>query len=232
MDNSNQATNQQSRYYVTVEGNIAIGKSTFITRLREQLGADAVVFNEPIDLWTNFKGVNLLNEMYNNPISRSFHIQSYIQLTMAIIQQTQVHPPIKVMERSLNSGRFIFTEVMRHQKHIDSIEYELLNEWFQWLDPQSLPTNQIIYLRASPEISMRRLRQRNRAEETPVTLEYLQLIHNLYEKWLSDSDIPVKVINQDQDLSETLSAADELAEELKSKIYPHLLGNINSPKIY
>jgi deoxynucleoside kinase len=223
----NFSTGQKSRYYILVEGNIAVGKSTFIDRLEEKLGRNATIFKEPVDKWTDLRGTNLLKEMYQDPPHKSFAIQTYIQLTMAMTQQSMIYRPIKVMERSLNSGRKVFTEAMKILGHISPTEYNILDEWYQWLDHRNIPTNQIIYLRSSPDLALKRLRQRNRPEESNVNLDYLTLIHDLHENWLIHHKPrnlpPVKVIDQDQTLEETLCAADQLAIELKSKIFPHLL---------
>lgn len=216
-----------SNYYILVEGNIAVGKSTFIHRLKNQLGVNASIHCEPVDKWTNLRGTNLLNEMYLDPIHRSFHIQSYIQLTMAMTQQLFSNKPIKVMERSLDSGRHVFTEAMKVSRHIDSTEYNILDEWYQWLEQRNVPTNEIIYLRSTPELALNRLRRRNRPEEEKVNLDYLTLIHDLHERWLMTPNKvngpKVTVIDQNQSLEDTLCAADSLALELKEKIYPHLL---------
>ena len=227
----NQATNTpvhlKSRYYILVEGNIAVGKSTFINRLEEKLGHNATVFNEPVDRWTNLRGTNLLKEMYHAPSRNSFAIQSYIQLTMAMTQQSMIYRPIRVMERSLNSGRKVFTEAMMIQGHINRTEYNILDEWYQWLDQRNIPTNQIVYLRSTPDLALKRLRERNRPEESNVNLDYLTLIHDLHENWLIHRKPrnlpPVKIIDQNRTLEETLRAADQLAHELKLKIFPHLL---------
>ena len=42
----------------------------------------------------------------------------------------------------------------------------------------------VIYLRTSPEVAYERLKARSRSEEKIVSLEYLQDLHNLHEKWL------------------------------------------------
>jgi hypothetical protein len=49
---------------------------------------------------------------------------------MAINQQTPIHKPIKVMARSLESGRFVFMEAMFKEGHIDKTEYDILDKWF------------------------------------------------------------------------------------------------------
>jgi deoxyadenosine/deoxycytidine kinase len=215
----------KSNYCALVEGNIAVGKSTFLNRLKENLGDDGRIFTEPVELWTNFKGINLLQDMYNNPSRNSFRFQTFVQLSIGSIQHQIVKPPIKVMERSLDSGRYIFTEAMFKLGHIDQIEYNIIDEWFQWLTKISPPADEIIYLRATPETALKRLQQRNRLGESGVSLEYLELIHELHEEWLmSDSNsVKVRVIDQNQSLAESLQTADDLSAELKSKFVKNSL---------
>jgi deoxyadenosine/deoxycytidine kinase len=217
----------QSRYYILVEGNIAVGKSTFLKRLEQQLGKNAEVFPEPIDNWTNYKGVNLLHEMYKNPAKNSFRFQTFVQLSIGSIQYKLTQAPIKVMERSLNSGRHIFTEAMSRLGHIDPIEYNIIDDWYQWMTQISPPVDEIIYLRTSPEVALKRLNRRHRSAESGVTLEYLTTIHDLHENWLMSGscDTKIRVIDQNQPLEQSLQTADELAIELKSKIFPYLLRN-------
>ncbi len=129
------------------------------------------------------------------------------------------------MERSLESGRFVFMEAMLKEGHIDQTEYDILDEWFTWLKQKNPAVDEIIYLRSTPAIALQRLLNRNRIEESSVTLSYLSAIHKLYDNWLFNTDIPVTVINQDQTLEETLSAANQLAIKFKSKIWKIKLKN-------
>ena len=215
----------KSKYYVLVEGNIAVGKSTFLKRLEQNLGNNAKVLPEPIDTWTNFKGQNLLNEMYLDPAKNSFRFQTYVQLSIGSIQHKTSKKPIKIMERSLNSGRFIFTEAMFKLGHIDFMEYNIIDEWFQWLTNISPKVDEIIYLKASPEVALKRLNKRNRFGESGVSLDYLTTLHELHEKWLMSGshDAKIRVVDQNQSLQYSLQIADSIASEIKSKIYPHLL---------
>ena len=213
----------QSTYHVLVEGNIGVGKSTFLNRLKENLGNDATVFTEPVELWTNFKGTNLLQQMYDNPDRNSFRFQTFVQLSIGSVQHSFVKTPVKIMERSLQSGRFIFTEAMFKLGHIDQVEYDIIDEWFQWLTKISPQIDEIIYLRASPETALKRLRQRGRIGESGVSLEYLTHIHELHEQWLQSGSntVKVRVIDPDRSLAESLQTADNISTEIKSKILPY-----------
>jgi len=208
----------QTRYHVVVEGNIAVGKTTFMKHLQSKLNNKAEILLEPLGKWTNLKGANLLQDMYANPTQRSFHAQTYIQLTMAINQQTPANKPIKIMERSLESGQFVFIKTMLEEGHIDQTESDILDEWYNWLQSRNPPVHEIIYLRSTPQVALERLINRNRSEESSVTLHYLESIHKRYDQWLLNSSVPVTIIDQNQSLSDTISAANELANRLLLQI--------------
>ncbi len=58
---------------------------------------------EPLNKWTNFRGTNLFNKLYENPCKNSFQFQTFVQLTMAEIQFKHSEKPICIIERSLFS---------------------------------------------------------------------------------------------------------------------------------
>lgn len=90
-------------FTVIVEGNIASGKTTFLQHFNQY--EDVCVMPEPIGLWRDCDGHNLLGLMYEDIKKWSFTFQSYVQLTM-LQQHTKPTPcPIKVMERSIYSAR-------------------------------------------------------------------------------------------------------------------------------
>lgn len=52
-----------------------------------------------------------------------------------------------------------------------------------------------VYLRTDPEVAFQRIKTRNRFEEKDVTLEYIQHLHELHDKWLNvhTTDVPESV---------------------------------------
>jgi deoxyadenosine/deoxycytidine kinase len=207
-------------YSVLVEGNIASGKSTFLKKVERTLLDQAKVTYEPLDQWTSFKGLNLLKELYLNPKRFSFQFQTFVQLTMARIQLQETTDKFRFSERSLFSERFVFIEALKALQHISPTEYDILVEWFEFLEPKIQPVNELIYLRTTPAVAFRRLQSRGRNEEAPVTIEYIELIHSLHEQWLIEKTLPtsenfkkitVRIVNQDKTL-------DELKPEFESII--------------
>ena len=206
---------------VLVEGNIASGKTTFLKKLESKFKDSALITFEPLDQWTNFKGKNMLKELYTDPKRFSFQFQTFVQLTMAKIQTTQTTKPFKFSERSLYSERFVFIEALKILQHISQTEYDILIEWFDYLVQKVPPVDQIIYLRTTPEIAYQRLIKRSRNEENSVQLDYIELIHSLHEQWLIEGKdfftknvkVPVlKVVDQDKNLDELESEFEQMAE--------------------
>ena len=218
-------------FTIIVEGNIGAGKSTFLKHFEDFPEVDVLM--EPIEKWCNLDGQhNLLQLMYDNPERNSMTFQSYVQLTMT---QQHVKKPsspevnVKVIERSLYSSRHCFIENLHRKGKLADSEFAVLCEWFEFLieSPQmNLEVDLIIYLRTSPEVAWERVKDRARAEEKVIPLEYLKELHSLHEEWLmtQNTNVPAKVlvIEVDQDFKEN--------PRLYQKIVEEVLKNIELPK--
>ena len=213
-----------SVYNIYIEGNIAAGKSTLLNILQTELGTNVECIPEPLEQWTNFKGHNLLQSMYsNNP--QAFTLQTFIQLTMARIQLASTTKTIKITERSLLSERFVFIEGLKEQGLISGLEYDILVEWFDFLQSRAPHVSEIIYLRTDPDSAFLRLRSRARLEEGLTTLKYVRIIHELYEKWLMTPVIQhpflLTVINSNEDISVLTKQFTNLAKAIKIRALAH-----------
>lgn len=60
----------------------------------------------------------------------------------------------------------------------------------------------VVYLRSSPEVVLKRVKERGRPEENEISLKFLQELHESHERWLMSEDsvntIPVLVLDADQ----------------------------------
>ncbi|KAK2837248.1 hypothetical protein Q5P01_014460 [Channa striata] len=208
---SNQASSQDRGARVkrvSIEGNIAVGKSTF-ARLLQSASPDWEVVAEPVSKWQNIesgtvKGMsaapqttvsNLLQMMYQDPQRWSYTFQTYSCMSRL---RTQLQPPparllsaqgtpVQVYERSVYSDRYIFALNMFELGCINLTEWAVYQDWHSLLVEQfgqQVELEGIIYLRAPPEKCMERLERRGRAEEKGVKLDYLDKLHIQHERWL------------------------------------------------
>ncbi|XP_017269216.1 deoxyguanosine kinase, mitochondrial [Kryptolebias marmoratus] len=200
---------------VSIEGNIAVGKSTF-ARLLQSACPDWEVVAEPVSKWQNIeskssKGAdappqttvsNLLQMMYQDPQRWSYTFQTYSCMSRL---RTQLQPPparllsskgtpVQVYERSVYSDRYIFALNMFELGCINATEWAVYQDWHSLLVEQfghQVELEGIIYFRASPQKCMERLRRRGRPEENEVKLDYLDKLHVQHERWLVEKSTEI-----------------------------------------
>ncbi|XP_030633371.1 deoxyguanosine kinase, mitochondrial isoform X2 [Chanos chanos] len=190
---------------VSIEGNIAVGKSTF-ARLLQNAGEDWEVIQEPVSKWQNVEDAtsqvgpettvsNLLQMMYQEPQRWSYTFQTFSCMSR---MRTQLQPPpprllqstatpVQVYERSVYSDRYIFALNMFELGCINPTEWAVYQNWHSFLVEEfghRIQLEGIIYLRAPPETCMERLMKRGREEEQGVKLDYLEKLHTQHENWL------------------------------------------------
>ncbi|KAE8608356.1 hypothetical protein XENTR_v10011479 [Xenopus tropicalis] len=191
---------------ICVEGNIASGKTSCLDFFSNT--ADLEVYKEPVAKWRNVRGHNPLGLMYQDPNKWGLTLQTYVQLTMLDIHTKPSISPVKMMERSIYSAKYIFVENLYQSGKMPEVDYAILTEWFEWIVKNTdTSVDLIVYLQTSPETCYQRLKKRCREEERVIPLEYLYAIHNLYEDWLVKQTsfpvpAPVLVIDANKELEE------------------------------
>nr|XP_057926457.1 deoxyguanosine kinase, mitochondrial isoform X2 [Doryrhamphus excisus] len=175
---------------VSIEGNIAVGKSTF-SRLLRQTCQDWAVVSEPVSEWQNIDN-GTSKETGASPQKTTFACMSRFK--------TQLQPPptcllsspgtpVQVYERSVYSDRYIFALNMYELGCINSTEWAVYQDYHSFLVEQfghQVELEGIIYLKAPPEKCMERLKRRGRPEEKTVQLDYLYKLHEQHQRWLVD----------------------------------------------
>nr|XP_026499027.1 deoxynucleoside kinase-like [Vanessa tameamea] len=209
-------------YKVSIEGNIGSGKSTCIKFFEKYPVVDTHA--EPISEWRNVSGHNLLGLVYSDTKEWTFAFQHYVHLSRLKIQISPPSNPnitVKMFERSVQNSRHCFVENAKKQDFLKEPEYEVLQQWFDYTE-KNLDTSLdlIVYLRTTPKIVWERMMKRGRAEESEVPLEYLEQIHESYEKWVSSPDVGCEVLTIDADRS-----IESVQEDLERYSYKILGGN-------
>uniref|UniRef100_A0A4W4F8I6 Deoxynucleoside kinase domain-containing protein n=2 Tax=Electrophorus electricus TaxID=8005 RepID=A0A4W4F8I6_ELEEL len=140
--------------------------------------------------------------MYQDPKRWSYTFQTFSCMSRL---RTQLQPPpsrllqisdaaVQVYERSVYSDRYIFAQNMFELGCVNTTEWAVYQDWHTFLVEQFSPKVQlegIIYLRAPPQICMKRLKRRGRVEEQGIQLDYLESLHMQHENWLLNKSTKV-----------------------------------------
>lgn len=184
-----------------IEGNIGVGKTTFLQVLSQHF-PQAVVVYEPCNEWQDISGHNLLDAFYKDGTRWACTMQLYVLTTiMRKFQQSlELERDLYFMERSWFSARYCFATNAFLISMMNQMEWYLYCDVWDWVIKQNCKPTGIIYLQAAPEVCHERMKQRARSEEAIVPLAYLQLLHDRHEEWLvhnkhSMFDVPVLILD-------------------------------------
>ena len=193
---------------IAIEGNIGTGKSTLLHNLEITTDSKIITCAEPIDEWLKIKngeGETILKKFYDDPKKYSFSFQILILKTLNELMSRLIHdnPECEIIlcERSILSSHYVFTKMLHHDGLMDEIEYQLYKDIFRgWCIDEIIP-DKIIYLQASPEKCLDRIKKRQREGEEHISLEYLQKCNDYYDEFLTShiQDIPLLVMNVEED---------------------------------
>jgi deoxyadenosine/deoxycytidine kinase len=178
---------------ISIEGNMGVGKTTFINTLKEYFKDkhSIHILEEPVSLWQNIKdlkGKDILSHFYEDQSkwAFSFQMMAYISRLAILKQAVKDHPDsIIITERSVHSDRHIFAKMLYDDKLINEIDYQIYNQWFDHFI-EDIPITATIYLQCTPKISNQRVLKRARKGET-IPLPYLIKCHQYHEEWLDST---------------------------------------------
>nr|XP_014348777.1 PREDICTED: thymidine kinase 2, mitochondrial [Latimeria chalumnae] len=215
-------TGRRKPSVICVEGNIASGKTTCLEYFAKTSNTEVVM--EPVSKWRNVRGFNPLGLMYQDPSRWGITLQTYVQLTMLELHTSPAVSPVRVMERSIYSAKYIFVENLYQSGKMAGVDYAVLTEWFEWIIKNlDIHLDLIVYLQTTPETCHERLKLRCREEEKVIPVEYLEAIHQLYEEWLIKQSsfkvpAPVLVIPADHDLQKMLKQYEENRDRILNTV--------------
>jgi len=217
---------------ISIEANVGAGKSTFLKIFGEKWPDKFNIIYEPLDEWQHkYTDVNnnILGLFYDNIPRWGYTFQSNAFITRIQKYETERRENyINLTERSIYSDYKIFAQMLRDDEKMNSIEWKLYDNWFNWLNVKfNAKPDTIIYLRCDPNIAYNRVKRRARSEEDTISLEYLTRLHQYHDAWLlNESEIPVKVVNVDEDFVDNEQKIMEMYQTIFGSIHDEPLTSI------
>jgi deoxyadenosine/deoxycytidine kinase len=180
-----------SKRFVAIAGNVGVGKSTLTELLSRQL--NWLPFPEAVD------DNPYLADFYADMRRWSFHSQIFF-LSRRLRHHRQLldHPSSVIQDRSVYEDAEIFAHNLYRQGHMDDRDYRSYRELYEVLTTFLPPPDLVVYLRASVDTLLDRIRRRGRDYERDISRAYLAQLNELYESWIERFDLcPVLTVPAD-----------------------------------
>jgi deoxyadenosine/deoxycytidine kinase len=163
--------------FITVAGNIGVGKSTLVELLSQTLGWEP--FFEPV------AQNPYLSDFYNNMNDWSFHSQIFFLIhRLRIHHELELSPNSTIQDRSIYEDAEVFARNLYLQGYFQERDYQTYTSLYQTLCNSLMAPDLVVYLKAGTHTLIQRISKRNRDYEKSISPDYLEQINLLYDEWI------------------------------------------------
>lgn len=202
------------RQYISVAGNIGVGKSTLVGILSDAFGWQPyyeLVADHPY-----------LDDYYADRERWGFHSQIWF-LSQRFEQQREIlDTPISIIQdRSLYEDYEVFVKGLLEQGILSHRDFRTYRRLYQALTHSVSAPTLLIYLRASVPVLQQRIDGRARPAEREIPVSYLEHLNRRYEEWLRRFDLcPVLTIDTDDlDVVHNMDHRKQMIETVQQTIW-------------
>ncbi|MGF7138107.1 deoxynucleoside kinase [Roseimarinus sediminis] len=196
--------------HIAIAGNIGAGKTTLTTLLSKHYG------------WIpNYETVDdnpYLNDFYNDMQRWSFNLQIFF-LNSRFKQVVDIRKSGKtvIQDRTIYEDAEIFAPNLHEMGLMSTRDFNNYHSLFQLMVELIQPPDLLIYLRASVPTLVNQIQQRGREYEESIRLDYLKMLNERYELWVSKYKASKMLIvnvddlnfhNNNEDLSKIIDRVD------------------------
>jgi deoxyguanosine kinase len=174
--------------YIVVEGPIGVGKTSLAQRLAEHTGAD-MLLEKPQDN-------PFLSRFYQDPQRHAMSTQLFFLFQR--INELRDQAQMDLFNTRTVSDYLFEKDALFARLNLSEDEFKLYQNIYQSLAPQVPTPDLVIYLQASTDTLIERVRRRGRNYERSVTDDYLARLGNSYGEFFHHyEDAPLMMVNSE-----------------------------------
>lgn len=164
--------------HIAVAGNIGAGKTTLTTQLSKHYGWQA-----------HFETVDdnpYLNDFYSDMQRWSFNLQIFF-LNSRFKQVVDIRKSGQtvIQDRTIYEDAEIFAPNLHDMGLMTTRDFQNYKALFDLMSTLISPPDLLIYLRASVPTLVNQIQKRGRDYEESIRLDYLRMLNERYELWIS-----------------------------------------------
>lgn len=174
--------------YIVVEGPIGVGKTSLAQRLANHIGAD-VLLEKPQDN-------PFLERFYQDPQRHAMSTQLFFLFQR--INEVRDQAQMDMFKTRIVADYLFEKDALFAQLNLSEDEFKLYQQIYQSLAPKAPVPDLVIYLQASTDTLIERVRRRGREYERSLNNDYLTRLGNSYgEFFYQYVDAPLMMVNSD-----------------------------------
>jgi deoxyadenosine/deoxycytidine kinase len=164
--------------HIAIAGNIGSGKTTLTKVLSKHYGWKAH--------YEDVEHNPYLQSFYDDMQRWSFNLQVYF-LNSRFRQVVEIRRGNKkvIQDRSIYEDAYIFAPNLHDMNLMSTRDFENYSSLFELMSSFIQPPDLLIYLRASVSTLVEQIQKRGREYEESIRLDYLKLLNERYEAWIS-----------------------------------------------
>jgi len=193
--------------YIAIEGPIGVGKTSLATLLGRRLGA-RLVLERPDEN-------PFLDDFYKDAKRYAFKTQLFFTLSR-YMQQQEFSQQDLFQDLVIADYLFAKDKIFAYLT-LDDKELALYEKLVDLIEPEIAVPDLIIYLQATTEVLIERIRRRGRSFERRLSEDYLRSLNEAYNYYFFHYDAsPLLVINTSEiDFVHQQADLDDLVEEIR-----------------
>jgi deoxyadenosine/deoxycytidine kinase len=163
--------------HIVISGNIGAGKTTLSEKLSRHFGWEV-----------NYESTDdnpYLEDFYADMGRWSFNLQVYF-LNSRYEQVLKIKNGDRtvIQDRSIYEDAFIFAPNLHEMGLMSARDFQNFYRLFELMNSQIQAPDLLIYLKSSVPTLVKHIQKRGRSYETSMSVNYLELLNQRYEKWI------------------------------------------------
>jgi deoxyguanosine kinase len=175
--------------HIVVEGPIGCGKTTLAMRLAERLGA-TVVLEDP-------KANPFLPQFYRD--MRRYALPTQLFFLFQRVQQLEGLRQPDLFEKPIVADFTLAKDPLFARLTLDDAEYQLYSKIYDHVRPQAPVPDLVVYLQASIDTLVQRVKKRGNPIESGIDEDYLRRLSDAYTRYFhAYAESPLLIVNSER----------------------------------